>query len=57
VSLIREVYVKVAKEARRQFTNAYIIFLHYDTFENCCRKLKEKFGVTSPFAELERLKQ
>ena len=29
--------------------------LHYETFENCCKKLKEKFGITSTYDEFLKL--
>lgn len=56
MSFVREVYLRVARETRKQFPQAYIIFLHYETFENCCRKLKDKFGVNSVLIEFERLR-
>lgn len=50
--LTKELYIKIAREARKEFDNCYLVFLHYETFENCCKKLKDKFGITSANAEL-----
>lgn len=46
-SLHKDNYIRISKEARKEFPKSYIIFLHYETFENCCRKLQDKFNITS----------
>lgn len=56
-SLHKDNYIRISKEARKEFPKSYIIFLHYETFENCCRKLQDKFNITSIAPELERLRK
>lgn len=56
-SLHKDIYIRISKEARKEFPKSYIIFLHYETFENCCRKLQDKFNITSIAPELERLRK
>lgn len=56
-SLHKDLYIRISKAARKEFPKSYIIFLHYETFENCCRKLQEKFNITSIAPELERLRK
>jgi hypothetical protein len=56
-ALDKDLYVRISWEARKEFPRSYIIFLHYETFENCCRKLNEKFSITSITVELEKLRK
>jgi hypothetical protein len=56
-SLHKDNYIRISKEARKEYPRSYIIFLHYETFENCCRKLQDKFNITSITPELERLRK
>lgn len=56
-SLHKDLYVRISHEARKVFAQSYIVFLHYETFENCCRRLKEKFSITSITVELEKLRK
>lgn len=57
VSLHKDDYIRISKEARVKFTRTYITFVHYDSIENCGKRMNEKHGITSISAEAERLKK